>query len=250
MKLIILGSGSSWPDPKRRESAFLVQEGDLNFLVDAGEGCTESLVQFGFDWTQLDGALLTHFHNDHVAGLIPLLFRMYIFAKREKPLRIYGPPGLDQFMKMHTQGLADWLDEMPFEVITRTVQDRDSAHVPPGLFVQAFEVVHKKVSLGYRMESEGKAVCFSGDTTLCDALFELASNVDIFVCDAGKPDNGEHENHITWSQVGQVAAKAGVKKLVLTHFDNYFDEKALRAAIEKQFSGDIVLATDGMEIAV
>ncbi len=250
MKLTILGSGCSWPNPNRRESAFLVQEGDLNFLVDAGEGCTESLVRFGFDWTTLDAALLTHFHNDHVAGLIPLLFRMYIYANRERPLRIYGPPDLDHFMKMQTEGLADWLDEMPFEVITRVVNDRDSSQVTPTFSVQAFEVEHKKVSLGYRLESEGKVLAFSGDTNLCDALYDLAANADVFVCETGKPDNKDHENHLSWSQIGQVAAKAGVKKLVLTHFDRHFNDKELLTTTNKLFSNEIVLAEDGMTIRI
>ncbi|MCG2645355.1 MULTISPECIES: MBL fold metallo-hydrolase [Bradyrhizobium] len=79
--------------------------------------------------------------------------------------------------------------------------------------------------LGYRFEAEGNVIAISGDTVPCPGLERLAEGADLLVqvCFLATPEiNNEHFRKLAkytiacGDTVGEVAAKAGVKKLALT----------------------------------
>ena len=96
----------------------------------------------------------------------------------------------------------------------------------------------------------GQKFAFIMDTRLCDAAFELADDTDLLVCestftdaDAGLADD---YGHLTAGQAGRIAAEAGARRLVLTHFSQRYEDsegQMLRdtAAV---FDGEIVIAAD------
>ncbi len=95
------------------------------------------------------------------------------------------------------------------------------------------------------------------DTRLCDAAFALAENADMLVCEctfAGAEAALAHEyGHLTAGQAGRIAAEAGARCLVLTHFSQRYDDEAterLGAEAAAAFGGEIVLARDLDRIAV
>jgi tripartite-type tricarboxylate transporter receptor subunit TctC/ribonuclease BN (tRNA processing enzyme) len=132
----------------------------------------------------------------------------------------------------------------------------------------------KYKSYSYRFETPGRIIVFTGDTGPSDAVTALAKGADVLVTEVGLPDdvietfkrNGiwqakspseqegfiRHvkEEHVTPEDVGRMAAKAGVKTVVMTHlgptvdpndnYHRYIDEA------KKYFSREIVLAKDLM----
>ena len=130
-------------------------------------------------------------------------------------------------------------------------------------------------SYSYRFDTPGRVVFFTGDTGPSDAVVDLAKGADLYVTEVTSPDevvdvfkhNGNwqtktpeeqagflrhmHEEHVTPEDVGKMAAKAGVKAIVMTHlgpkvdqeqdYSNYVDEA------RKYFSGPIMLAKDLMK---
>ncbi len=127
--------------------------------------------------------------------------------------------------------------------------------------VTATLVSHYNVypSFGFRfdMVTSGTSVTFSGDTTKSDNLIRLARSTDILVhesqfsLDAGFyhdkfPPNYLAASHTSAEQVGEVAAAAGAKHLVVSHYgpaglpDSQWEE-----AIRKNYSGTITIARDG-----
>ncbi len=101
----------------------------------------------------------------------------------------------------------------------------------------------------------GQSFAFVMDTRLCDSVFELADGVDLLVIEATFLTDDEHlaqqYGHLTARQAGMVAAQAGVRKLVLTHFSQrYPDTTRHFAEAAAVFDGEIVVADDLMRIPV
>jgi ribonuclease Z len=97
----------------------------------------------------------------------------------------------------------------------------------------------------------GQRFAFVMDTRLCDAAFELADGADMLVCESTFADADAglaHDyGHLTAGQAGQIAAAAGARLLVLTHFSQRYETapvQRLRDEAAAAFSGEIVLAAD------
>jgi ribonuclease Z len=123
-----------------------------------------------------------------------------------------------------------------------------------GRLQRAGKIVHNGRVVALSDVSEhraGQKFAFVMDTRLCDAAFELADGADMLVCestftDADLPLANEY-GHLTAGQAGRIAAEAGVRLLVLTHFSQrYGSEDMARFAAEAgdAFDGEIVVARD------
>ena len=102
----------------------------------------------------------------------------------------------------------------------------------------------------------GRTVVITGDTRPCAATIEAAKNADLLVHEATFGDEeaarAAETMHSTAREAAQVARMAGVRKLVLTHFSARYSRDAAELGKEarEEFSGEVVLAKDGMEIEV
>ncbi|WP_030450790.1 ribonuclease Z [Herbidospora cretacea] len=103
----------------------------------------------------------------------------------------------------------------------------------------------------------GQSMAFVMDTRLCDAVHALAEGVDLLVIESTflTPESAlaRDYGHLTAAQAGQVAAEAGVRKLVLTHFSERYgrdDEPRFAEEAAKAYAGDIVVARDLMRVPV
>ena len=121
---------------------------------------------------------------------------------------------------------------------------------------------HGRVTVGGRVvtleevseERRGQRFAFVMDTRLCDAAAELAAGADLLVCEATFLDAdaqlAHNYGHLTAAQAARLAAGAGVRRLVLTHFSQrYPDADAFRREAEPIFA-DVVIAEDLMRVDV
>jgi ribonuclease Z len=97
----------------------------------------------------------------------------------------------------------------------------------------------------------GQTAAFVMDTRLCGAIAPLAAGVDLLVIESTFLDAdarlAEEYGHLTAAQAGRIAAEAGVRRLVLTHFSERYsteDEGRFAEEAARAFDGDIVLAAD------
>jgi ribonuclease Z len=97
----------------------------------------------------------------------------------------------------------------------------------------------------------GQRFAFIMDTGLCDAAFTLAEGADMLVCEstfaASEAGLARQYLHLTAGQAGRIAAEAGARQLVLTHFSQRYDTAAMeRLAGEaaEAFGGNVIIATD------
>jgi ribonuclease Z len=105
IKIIILGSGGTIPTLTRNLPAVAMQCDGRLFLFDCGEGTQMQMARAKLSLGKLEGIYISHLHGDHVMGLPGLLMSMG-HAPRERPLFIFGPPGLNDFVEGNRRSLG------------------------------------------------------------------------------------------------------------------------------------------------
>jgi ribonuclease Z len=101
----------------------------------------------------------------------------------------------------------------------------------------------------------GQRAAFVMDTRLSDGVFALADGADLLVIEATflreDADLARVYGHLTAQQAGAVAARCGVRLLVLSHFSQRYDDPdRFRAEAGAEFDGEIVVAADLDRVAV
>src|SRR5262245_1648461 len=97
VRVIPLGTSSGKPTLKRNVSALAVVRDREWFLFDCGEGAQMQIARAGLSPNRLSAVFITHFHGDHFNGLPGLLSSMGL-DRREKPLKVVGPKGLQEYL--------------------------------------------------------------------------------------------------------------------------------------------------------
>ncbi|URN12122.1 MBL fold metallo-hydrolase [Streptomyces radiopugnans] len=115
------------------------------------------------------------------------------------------------------------------------------------LTVTADRVRHPVETYGFRVEHDGRALVYSGDTGPCDALCDLARGADLFLCEASFTDGKEDipELHLNGRQAGECARDAGAGRLVLTHIPPWTDPQHNLRDARAAFGGPVEMARPG-----
>src|ERR1700722_12500534 len=188
----------------------------------------------------LDVVAITHLHADHVSDL-PALLKSGFFGDRQRPLPIVGPSGGDVFpgMKEFMRALFDpergafrylsgYLDGSGGMVRADIVEMDATVETPTAAFgndrfkLTAIGVKHGPVpALGYLVEVRGHRIAFAGDQNGDNPAFAtMIKGVDILIMDHAVPEMADpvaRQLHARPSEIGLLAAQAGVKQLVLSH---------------------------------
>lgn len=250
----ILGSGTIVPSLRRGPCSILLEAAGQALLFDIGPGTMRRLLEAGKTIGEIDLLLISHIHPDHSGELASLLFAAkYPEAyRRRKPLTLIGARGLQGLYDALRVAYGDWL-VLPEPLFSlRELADRTpDAFVSGDLLIRSRPVAHIAGSIGYRVETPGgSSVAYSGDTDLCEGLVELARGADLFLCECSLPDEMKVEGHLTPSEAGQAASRAGAKRLVLTHFYPECDGADIAAQCRKTWKGPLTLAEDLMRIGI
>jgi ribonuclease Z len=93
------------------------------------------------------------------------------------------------------------------------------------------------------------------DTRLCDNVHALADGADLLVIEStfldAQAELAAAYGHLTAGQAARVATECGVRRLVLTHFSQRYDDPAVFATeAARHFDGEIVIAQDLARIRV
>jgi len=241
LKVTFVGSGGYIVTADRSCPSILV-DGEL--LLDCGFGALKNLRTLNVSLKDLKKLLLTHHHADHVGDLVGLLWAMAMEG-RDKPLEVWGPEGTDRL----TMDLLEYMNTPPeYTVIKINFRNLAGGETLNG--VKVLKAIHKPVNLAYRIERNGKSLCYSGDTSYCEQLISLASKCNLLIHDAVFLDEQREiavlTNHSTAGEAGRVARAAGVEKLVLFHilpFNRAFEAELLKQA-KREFDGEILIVKD------
>lgn len=266
--VVTLGTGTPRPLPDVMGPATAIVVGNRVFVVDAGEGIERRLAAAHLPVDGVTALFITHLHSDHVLGLADLIFTSWV-AGRTRPIPAYGPAGLTQMtdhlykafqedIQIRTQGLEhespDGYRLAVHEIGPGVIYDS------AGVRVTAFLVQHGewKQAFGYRFDTPGRSIVLSGDTRPSDALVRMASGVDVLIHEVQPSDSTlrpgtrtaaawaayVREYHTTALQLGELAARAKPKLLVVYHDGRRAPRQQILADIRRSFAGPVVLAED------
>src|SRR6266508_3425636 len=247
-------------------------------LVLLGTGVSQQLVRAGVPLNTLRHIFITHHHSDHDLDYGNLIYNAWASGLRAG-VDAWGPPPIKAMTEAYWQ-----LNR--FDIETRIADEGRpdlrklvTAHefAEPGLVMQnsdvkvtAARVRHPPIvhAYAYRFDSADRSIVISGDTAYSPELIALARGADVLVHEAmhlgglesllKRVPNAatlrEHllASHTATEDIGKVAAEAGVKTLVLSHFvpqdDDSITDGMWMEGVRKHYGGTIVVGRDLMEI--
>jgi len=243
MDLTIVGCSGSFPGRTSAASCYLVTVGDFSLLVDLGNGAFGTLQKFA-DPAGIDAVLISHLHSDHCLDMCSYhVFRIFHPSGELPQMPVYGPAGTaDRLGRASGADSGQAMSER-FEFVT----------VEPGTFeigpitVTARLMNHPVQTFGYRFEHSGRAIAYSADTGPSEQLVNLADGADVLLCEATFPDRPglPTDLHLTPRQAGEHGARAGARRLVLTHLMPWNDRVQALAGAAGAYHEDVSLAEPG-----
>jgi ribonuclease Z len=266
LHVAIAGSGSPLPDPKRRSPCAAVIAGGRVYVVDTGEGASETLTRMGIAARRIEAVLMTHFHSDHIGGLGTVNLQRWVADAAATPMRVLGPPGVERVV-------AGINEAFRLDFGYRTAHHGEELCPPASAeMVTAFTVEHPPIrpAVGFRFDYGGRSIVVSGDTLYTRHLVAAAAGADLLVHDALSPallqvvvdaaaDAGQTarsriladvpDYHATAPQAADAARDAGVGALAITHIVPPLPLKGLEEIFlgdaRERFTGPLWLARDG-----
>jgi ribonuclease BN (tRNA processing enzyme) len=255
MKLVVLGSGTSVPHPRRASSAFWLETSSGSLLLDCGADAPHRMAQENLDWMNLDAIWISHLHLDHCAGLAPLLFGMKWtpgINQRQKPLKIFGCEGATKLLQAIDESSNYKLFEQPFPLefheFAPTEEPR-RVEMLDGLGAQIISTPHRHESLAIRLiDTDGTTLVYSSDTGYAESLAEFARGVDLLILESSFYRNKPTVKHLELADAMRIAKLAGPQKVLLTHLYSVWDEVDLETEAKKLWTGRTIAAYDGLRL--
>lgn len=246
MRLTVVGCAGSFPSPGVPGSCYLVEAGGFALVLDVGGGALGELAgRVSLD--AVGAVLVSHLHPDHCLDLtawyVQRRYRPH-GSVPPPPLPVWAPAGAARRLgAAYAPGgePADLSDQLAVVDLTA------GRHQVGPVTVTAVRVAHPVETYALRVEHDGSALVYSGDTGPCPALADLATGADLLLCEASWPDDPRNppDLHLSGRQAGEHAAAAGVGRLVLTHLVPWYDPAGIRAEAAGAYTGPVDLARPG-----
>lgn len=246
MKLHVLGSGTAIPHPARGASGYALVEDGVACLIECGPGSTRRWPAAGIDFASARLIVVTHHHVDHCCDLPAVLFgRNVLEPPVRTPLALLGPESHGAHVAAIEAMYGRWVADRGGAREVVSMRDGDAYEAGP-FRVDARVMLHSPGALGVRVTAGGRSLAFSGDSGPCDALVELCRGADLALLECSYPAARDVARHLTTKTAAEVAVRAGVSRLALTHFYPECDDVDVEAEVRAAgYRGALHLAEDG-----
>ena len=241
MKVIFLGTNGWYDTETGNTICTLIQTDRFDIILDAGNGIrrADDFVEGG----KPVYLCLSHFHVDHIEGLhILTKFRF------REGLTLCGPAGSRDILGTFLNApFTIPLDELPYPArLLEMPEETDSLPFP----VTALPLRHASLTLGYRIEIDGRIIAYCPDTGYCENAVTLARSADLLITECAYKQGQSNESwpHLNPETAARIAREAGAKRLVLTHFDaGVYRSLAERKESEAVAAAGFSATTAGMD---
>lgn len=251
MRVTVVGCSGSYPTVGNSGSCYLIEHAGTRVLLDLGSGAFGALAEHldVLHDDALHAVILSHLHADHMVDMAAMhVARTHRPSGPMPPLPVWGPEGT-------AQRIADVAGASRTNVERRfTISElADGQGVQIGSLDIRFRLMRHSVdAFAVRIEGDGIACVYSGDTAMNDALIDIARDADVALIEATWPEPGPRESawpegvHLSGREAGQVARRAQVRHLVLTHHAPWAERDRIVEQARESFSGTVTSAFPGM----
>ncbi|MEM9787658.1 MAG: MBL fold metallo-hydrolase [Pseudomonadota bacterium] len=277
-KLVMLGTGTPVANPKRAGASIAVIAGQEPYLFDFGVGVVRNAAaltpEYGGNIPELHAgrlktAFLTHLHSDHTLGFPDLLLSGWTSGRRDSPLRVFGPDGVQDLVAGVLSAWKDDIDYRRFGMegandrgwrVDVTPISQGEIYSDDNIRVIAFPVIHGTWpnAFGFRIETADKIIVLAGDLSPCDSLLAYGQGADYLVHEVYCQRGYEHHprltailrsyhrlNHTSTHELAEIATKLRPKTLILNHILWFGCSSAeVLDEISERYDGKVVLAED------
>ncbi|QIX26018.1 MBL fold metallo-hydrolase [Nocardioides sp. JQ2195] len=247
MKVTVIGCSGSYPGPDSPASCYLVEEEwegrTWRILLDLGNGALGELHNH-VDPLTIDAVMLSHLHADHFMDLCGYyVLRKYHPLGAQPRIPVWGPPETaDRLARSYDLPLDPGMHE-EFEFRTYPADPFDLGPFT----VEAIGVVHPVPAYSLRVTGGERLLVYTGDCGPCDGLDRAARGADLLLAEAAFCDGDENPDdlHLTGVEVAELALRAKVDRLVLTHIPPWHDKQVAHDEARTLWDGPLDLARTG-----
>jgi ribonuclease BN (tRNA processing enzyme) len=217
MKVTFLGTNGWYASDTGNTVSILIETENFYIILDAGDGIYKII-------------LLSHLHLDHIIG-----FHSFAKLQFSQKIDIIGYIGVKKGLnKIIEHPYSSPFNSLPLNIEFHEVGE---GHHNFGFSFECRLLEHVDPTLGFRFKIDNKTIAYCTDTGMCDNLYILSENVDLFITECSYKPGQEEWGwlHLKPEESAEIAKKSNVKELILTHFDaSYYKTfKAREIAGEK-----------------
>ncbi|NDY74165.1 MBL fold metallo-hydrolase [Desulfobacter hydrogenophilus] len=287
--VMTVGTGCPDTIVGRSGPSTLVQYKGNYFLVDIGAGTTFRLVEAGIHLDRIKNILITHMHTDHTDGYSKFMVESWTLGRRDTDIfGVKGVNALHNIFATvfpedikYRLGKTATVDGM-YEKVNITELEGANTFTLDGVEIRTLPTIHAVYNLAYRFDVDGNSIVVSGDTSYSENLITLSKNADILVVDSGRvvnkrymgpgemkpppggkqsgppaaanpatyvPKEVQGKSHASLEDVAIMAAKANVKKIVLTHYPPFeVDIETTLKQYKRFYNGEVIFGQDLLEV--
>lgn len=281
--ITLTGTGVPHPSPGRAGAGALVRYKDTSLQFDAGRGTVVRLAEAGVEPLVLSALFITHYHSDHVVDVADVAMTRWVQQQRRAtgPLTIVVPSGptqrfVERMFDAYDEDIHVRMEHVKANYPGTDIRSFDASFTAQRVWqsadgdvtVDSIAVHHEPVvdAVAYRVNTPDGAVVISGDTRVCEELFEFARGADVVVHEAcratamkgaisGTVFETIFSYHADTVALGEFAERTGVPHLVLTHLipspRNETEASAFEADVRSGgYTGQVTVGHDLVVIPV
>jgi ribonuclease BN (tRNA processing enzyme) len=241
-QVTFVGSGDAFGSGGRFNTCIIVDVPGVRFAIDFGASSLVALNALGIPHNSIDVIVCTHIHGDHCGGVPFLLLDAMLGAKRERPLVIAGPDGIEAGIVAMRDALFPGMHIMrptfPVEFVeTVPLMPREIG----SLKVTSYPALHTRETnpTSVRIEVGGKVVSYTGDSAWTEHMPALAEGADVFVAECYFFQKAVRF-HLNYPELKAHWSEPRAKRIVLTHMGPEMLARAHQVPEECAYDGMVV----------
>jgi len=250
VRITVLGKSPSWPDAGGACSGYLVEDGETCVLLDCGSGVMGQLRAVR-DYAQVDAIVISHMHADHFFDLLPFACALSYGPRSQSstPRLLLPPGGIEPLQALARAGGQDRAIEHAFEMCEYDIAAGDAV---AGLALRFQPVPHYIPANAVELSAGGARFVFGADHGPSPELSAFARDADLLMLEAtlSEPEAPGRRGHLTAAEAGEHAARAGARRLLLTHISDELDADAAVQAARGAYAGPVEIARAGATYVV
>lgn len=149
MKLTFLGTSGMVPTKERNVQGIYLDYNGEGILLDCGEGTQRQIQLAGLNAQKIKKILISHWHGDHISGLLGLLQTIGNFGGENKKVQLFGPVGSKEYIK-HLKLSCVFDVQFDLEIIELNPTSLETFYENDAYALQSIQLDHSVSCLGFK----------------------------------------------------------------------------------------------------